>query len=415
MLDVNEIRSHFPSLGSGAVFFDNPGGSQVPKPVGEAMLNYFNTANANVHGAFDTSRRTDETITGAREAMRDFLNSSSPDEIVFGANMTTLTFHLARSLSRDIKPGDEVVVTRMDHDANIAPWLDLEEQGAVIKWVSFHPEDCTLNMEELEDILSDKTKLVAVGYASNAVGTINDLKRIVTLAHQHDALVYIDAVHYAPHGPIDVQDLDCDFLVCSPYKFYGPHMGVLYGKRKWLERLKAHKVRPSEKKPPEKFETGTQNHEALAGLTATLNFLSDVGEKYGEKPDDRTGSLSGRPLNLKRGMTVIRRYESELFNVLLEGIRTVPGIKVYGITDRERMFHRTPTLAFTSATRSPRDISIHLGKNDIYVWDGNYYALALMEWLGLEETGGAVRVGLAFYNTPDEIQRFLEVLRNFTA
>ncbi len=408
--DVNEIRSHFPSLQSGAIFFDNPGGTQVSQGVIDAVVDYYQNANANTHGAFATAQRSDVIIADARAALADFLNAASPDEIVFGPNMTTHTFNLSRALGRTLRAGDEIIVTRLDHDADISPWLALQERGAVVKWVDIRPEDCTLDMADFEKQLSGKTKIVAVGGASNATGTINDLKTIIGMAHSAGARVFVDAVHLAPHAPIDVRALDCDFLACSVYKFYGPHLGVLYGKYAWLDQLAAYKVRPADNQPPHKFETGTQNHEGIAGALAAVNYLASVGEKYGAPFASQFKSFFGRRLHLKTALAAIKHHEQDLFARMMRGLSGVPGIQFYGITDPARFDTRTPTVAFTLAGHTPREVAEMLGREDIYVWDGNYYALAVMERLGLEEHGGAVRVGLAHYNTAEEVDRFLQVM-----
>lgn len=407
----NKIRSHFPSLQGDTIYFDNPGGTQVPHEVIEAVKHYFVTSNSNAHGTFATSKRTDNVIKEARNAMADFLNAGSPDEIVFGQNMTTLTFNISRSLGRTLQPGDEVIVTHLDHDANIAPWLSLEEYGAVIRWVDINPMNCTLDMSDFKKQLSTKTKIVAVNYASNAVGSISDLRKIIKLSHSMGSLVFIDAVHYAPHGPIDVQALDCDFLVCSAYKFYGPHVGVLYGKHELLSELYAYKVRPAWNQPPDKFETGTQNHEGLAGVTAAVDFLASIGNKYVEDYASSFKSFKGRPLALKSALAAIKSFESNLCRRLVTGLKDVPGVRIYGITDPEQFNGRTPTVAFRMKGFSPHDIAEQFAQEKIYVWDGNYYALVLMERLGLEENGGAVRVGLACYNTAAEVDLFLLVLK----
>ncbi len=409
--DVNAIRAHFPSLQSGAIFFDNPGGTQVPQAVVDAVADYYRTANANTHGAFATAHRSDAMIAAARAALADFLNAASPDDIVFGPNMTTHTFNLTRAFGRTLQPGDEIIVTRLDHDADIAPWLVLQERGAVIRWVDIHPEDCTLDLADFEKQLSGKTRMVAVGGASNATGTINDLPKIVAMAHSAGALTFVDAVHLAPHAPIDVQSLDCDFLACSVYKFYGPHLGVLYGKHDLLDRLPAYKVRPADDQPPYKFETGTQNHEGIAGALAAVNYLASLGQAYGGSFAGRFPSFSGRRLHVKTALTAIQQYEQELLARMMMGLRDLPGIHFYGITDPARFDARTPTVAFTMDGHTPREIAEYLGQEEIYVWDGNYYALAVMERLGLEEHGGAVRVGLAHYNTAAEVDRFLQVMR----
>ena len=411
--DVNEVRTHFPSLQSGAIFFDNPGGTQVCQEVIDAVSDYYRNSNSNTHGAFATSQRTDEIMRETRAAFADFLNASSNEEIVFGPNMTTLTFNIARAIGRTLDEGDEIIVTRLDHDGDIAPWLALQERGVVIRWVDIDVEDCTLDLTQFEKHLSSKTKVVAVGGASNAVGTINDLKTIIPLAHMAGALVFVDAVHFAPHAPIDVQALDCDLLACSVYKFYGPHLGVLYGKYELLDQLNAYKVRPAGNQPPDKFETGTQNHEGIAGAGAAINYLASVGEKYGAPFADQAKWYKGRRAHLKTALAAIKSYENEIFHRLLRGLKELPGIQIYGITEAARMNSRTPTVAFTMEGKTPREIAEYLGRDAsrIYVWDGNYYALALMERLGLEGHGGALRVGLAHYNTAEEVERFLEVMR----
>ncbi len=412
-LDIQIIREHFPTLRSPAIFLDNPGGTQIAQAALDRIQAYLLECNANHGGAYATSRASDAIIEEARAAMCDFLNANRPQEIVFGANMTTLTFSLSRSLSRTWKAGDEIVVTRLDHDANIAPWLfAAEERGCKVHWVDFHPEDGTLNMDEMHKALESNPRLVAVGYASNALGTINPIAKIVQMAHAAGALVYVDAVQYAPHGPIDVQLLDCDFLVCSAYKFFGPHVGVLYGRYGLLDRLTAYKVRPAPTQPPEKFETGTLNHEGIAGILGVMQYLewlgASFGEAYAEKYSQR---YSGRGLRLKQAMAAIRAYEYELSRSLLDVLEETPGVRVYGLTDRRRLEERVPTVSFTLKGMHPRRVAEELDKAGIYVWDGNYYALAVTERLGLEESGGMVRVGAVHYNTQEEIERFGEAIR----
>jgi cysteine desulfurase family protein (TIGR01976 family) len=408
--NVNEIRSHFPALDTGAIFFDGPGGTQVPQQVIDAVSSYYKTMNANHEGAFPTSQKSDAMLAEAHMAFADFLNARSPDEIIFGQNMTTLTFNISRALGRALNPGDEIIVTRLDHDADISPWLALQERGAVIKWIDIHTDNCTLDLADFEKQLSTKTKIVAVGGASNAVGSVNDLKTIIPLAHMAGAVVFVDAVHFAPHMPIDAQDLDCDLLACSAYKFYGPHLGVLYGKYDLLDRLQAYKVRPADDQPPHKFETGTQNHEGIAGALAAIQYLASVGDKYGAPFAGKYPQFSGRRLQLKIALAAIKSYEKDLFIRLMRGLREIPSIHIYGITDFARFDYRTPTVAFTLDGKTPRKIAERLGREGIYVWDGNYYALAVMERLGLEGHGGAVRVGLAHYNTAEEVDRFLQVM-----
>ena len=415
--DLSPVRSQFPALqqtdaqGRPHIYFDGPGGTQVPQRVIDAMADYLVTANANHGGHFATSRRSDEMIAQARIAMADFLNASSAQEIVFGPNMTSLTFNLSRAIGRVLQPGDEIVVTRLDHDANIAPWKALADQGVEIKEADFDVEDCRLDLEHLASLITDKTKLVAVGYASNAVGTINPIGRVAALARNVGAWLWVDAVHYAPHGPIDVQSLGCDFLVCSPYKFFGPHAGVLWGRLELLEELSAYKVRPADPNPPDKFETGTQNHEGINGITAAINYLAAVGNEYGAQFADNLSRYDGRRKALKQAMQAIAVYERSMFTYLVAEVRQIPGITIYGITNPDEFNERCPTLAFTREGFTPQEIASYLGEQGIFVWDGNYYALSVTERLGVEESGGMVRVGLAHYNTREEIDRLVAALK----
>jgi cysteine desulfurase family protein (TIGR01976 family) len=329
--------------------------------------------------------------------------------------MTTLTFTLSRALGRWLNAEDEIIVTRLDHDANVAPWVALDERGVVIKRVDIHTDDCTLDMGDFEKHLSSKTRLVAVGLASNAVGTVNPVRTIADLAHMAGALVYADAVAYAPHFPIDVQALNVDFLACSAYKFYGPHIGILYGKYELLDRLPAFKVRPAEDLPPHKFETGTQSFESIAGAGAAVNYLASVGERFGEAYTSDYPSFQGRRLHLKTAMRATQASEKNLFIRLMKGLQELPRIRMYGITDYTRFDYRAPTACFNLPGKHPREVAAALGAQKINVWDGNYYALSLMERLDLEGSGGAVRVGLAQYNTVEEVDRLLQVLEQISA
>jgi cysteine desulfurase family protein (TIGR01976 family) len=412
-LDPSRVRACFPALTSPDVYFDNPGGTQVPHHVVDRMVDYLVTKNANHEGAFATSRASDALVDEARRAAADFLNAERPEEIVFGANMTTLTFHLSRSLARTLQPGDEIVVTRLDHDANISPWLLVaEDLGCGVRWLDFDIEDGTLRLDQLDGLLSPRTKLVACGYASNALGTVNPVAQIVSRARRAGAWTYIDAVHYAPHGPIDVQALGCDFLVASAYKFFGPHVGVLYGRFDLLHSLPAYRVRPAPAQPPGKFETGTGNFEGIAGLLGALDYLAWVGETFGAEHAERYRSeFTGRRLLLKQAMSAIRAHEVEMGKALLDELQSVPGLRIYGLTDPRRLDQRVPTFSFTLAGHEPRAVAEALGRRGIYTWDGNYYALAVTERLGLEATGGMVRVGLAHYNTQEEIERLGNALR----
>lgn len=420
-LDLSSYRRYFPALaqvvnGKQAIYFDNPGGTQVAQQVIDAMVSYFREANANTHGAFLTSKRTDLVIASARSAMADFLHAASPDEIVFGPNMTTLTFAFSRAFGKTLQPGDEIVVTVLDHDANVAPWLALQERGVVIRTVDVHPENVTLDMEDMRAKITNRTRLIAIGYASNAVGTINDVATIIRWAREVGSLTWIDAVQFAPHGPIDVQMLNVDFLVCSSYKFFGPHLGILYGKAEHLEKFPAYKVRPASDKAPDRWETGTQNHEGLAGLVGVMDYLALLGREYSTRysnaldADSRSALYTGRQRELKIAMQAIMDYERRLSAQLLTGLRELRGIKVYGITDQQQLAWRVPTIACNIEGHSPRELAEQLASSGVFAWDGNYYALGIMERLGLEEKGGALRLGMAHYNTLNEIDRVLECL-----
>jgi len=411
-LDLTRVRSQFPSLsqtvaGQPAVFLDGPGGTQVPQRVIDAISDYLKNSNANTCGAYATSRRTDAVIAGARAAMADFF-ACDPDEVVFGPNMTTLTFALSRSLGRELGPGDEILLTHLDHDANVSPWRALEERGVTIRFVDVNQEDCTLNMADLAQKLNSRTRVVAVGYASNAVGTINDVREIVRLAHQKGALAYIDAVHYAPHGPIDVRALDCDFLVCSSYKFFGPHMGILYGKREHLQRLQPYKLRANTNAVPNRWEWGTLNHECIAGIAACVEYLADLGRQVDP-------SVSTRRAALLAAYSAIQQHERGLVEMLIGGLLALPGLKFYGISDVAKLDRRCPTVAVRIAGHTPLDLATRLGERGIFTWDGNYYALNLTERLDVEKDGGFLRIGLAHYNTAAEVQRLLQGLREIAA
>jgi cysteine desulfurase family protein (TIGR01976 family) len=416
-LNLPQIRAQFPALNRDAIFLDNPAGTQVAQQVLDRMNQYLVEMNANVHGAFATSHDSDAMIAEARAAAANFLGASRPDEIVFGPNMTSLTFNLSRSLARWLEPNDEIVVTRLDHDANITPWtMVAEDRGCKVRWVDFDVETGELDLESLTAALEHKPKIVAVGYASNALGTINPVKKITRMAHDAGALVFIDAVQYAPHGPSDVQDLDCDFFACSAYKFFGPHAGLLYGKYDLLEELKAYKVRPAYNTPPDKFETGTKNHEGIAGTLGALEYLAWVGETFGgEYTEKYSDQWSDRRLLLMQGMAAIRAYEYEISRALLEITTQTPGVRLYGPSDPRRLENRVPTFAITVEGLTPRQVAEKLGEQGIYVWNGNYYALAVTERLGVEDRGGMVRIGPVHYNTLDEIARFGEALARIAA
>lgn len=407
MLNLAVIRSQFPALEKPVVFLDNPGGTQVARSVVERMTRYLTESNANHGGEFETSRISDAIVDEARQRMADFLNARRTEEIIFGPNMTSFTFQMSRALGKQLRPGDTIVVTRLDHDANISPWVKLaEDLRLTIRWVDFHPEDGTLNLEDFEQAMRERPRLVAFGYASNALGTVNPVAELVARAHRVGALTYVDAVQYAPHGPIDVQTLDVDFLVCSAYKFFGPHVGVLYGKYELLESLPAYKVRPAPEEPPGKFEMGTGNFEGIAGVLGALEYLEWMGKTFGGEVEESLPSqFTGRRRYFKSAMAAIRAYEFSLSRTLLDVLEEIPGIAIYGITDHRRLEERVPTVSFTLNGKNPKEVARMLDERQIQVWNGNFYALAVTQRLGLEESGGLVRVGPVHYNTIEELER----------
>lgn len=415
--DLFLIRDQFPSLNRPAVFFDNPGGTQIAKRSLDRMVSYLTMHNANHEGAFATSIESDAVLHEAHIAMADFLNAANADEIVFGNNMTTLTLYVSRSIARAWNAGDTIVVTRLDHDANASPWLlAAQDRGVQVRWVDFDVENGTLDMEDLQRALESKPRLVAVGYASNALGTINPVKKVIEMAHAVGALVYVDAVQYAPHGPIDVQDLGCDFLVCSAYKFFGPHAGILWGRYELLDSLMAYKVRPASNTPPGKFETGTQNHEGIAGVLGAVEYLEWLGQRFGDANGDADlGAYNGRRRTLKAAMKAIRAYEYEVSRLMLDILEETPGVHLYGLRDPRRIDERVPTFSFTLEGWHPRDLSERLGQAGIYTWDGHYYAVSVVERLGLADSGGMLRAGPVHYNTLEEVQKFGEALGKIAA
>jgi cysteine desulfurase family protein (TIGR01976 family) len=413
-LDLEVIRQQFPALQRPDIFFDNPGGTQIAKPSIDRINQYLIKCNANHGGAFSTSVASDAVLDEAHQAMADFYNAASPEEIIFGNNMTTLTLYISRSISREWKEGDEIVVTRLDHDANVTPWvLAAQDRGVKVNWVDFDVEDGTLMMEDLQKALERKPRLLAVGYASNGLGTINPVDKIIKMAHDAGTTVYIDAVQYAPHGPIDVQKLDCDFLVSSSYKFFGPHAGILFGKQELLEKLFAYKVRPAMNSLPGKFETGTQNHEGIAGVLGAIEYFQWIGKEFGD--GHLEGDYQSRSLVLKKAMTAIHTYELELGRALLTALESIPGLHLYGLTDPNRLEDRVATFSFRLKDLHPRVVAEKLAQKGIYVWDGNYYALNVTERLGVEENGGMVRVGAVHYNTLDEVERLKDALLKIAA
>src|SRR5580704_1173801 len=407
-LDLPWVRAQFPSLtqtvnGHPAVFLDGPGGTQTPQRVIDAISDYLRRDNANTGGAYSTSRNTDAMLADARAAMADFLNCAV-DEVVFGPNMTTLTFALSRAIGRELKSGDELLVTCLDHDANVSPWVCLEERGVKVRTADIKPADCTLDMFDLSAKIRRTTRLVAVGWAANAVGTINDVTEAVRLAHAAGAMAFIDAVHYAPHGPIDVRALDCDFLACSAYKFFAPHLGILYGKREQLQRLRPYKLRASSEQLPDRWETGTQNHEGLAGLIAAIDYIAELGRRQNPAAASRRDAILA-------AYKAIRQHEQELTAQLITGLLAIPGLTFYGIRDLARLDQRTPTVAVRIEGQTPRELATKLGERGIFTWDGNYFAINLTERLGVETSGGMLRIGLTHYNTAEEVERLLAELR----
>lgn len=415
VFDVAALRRQFPALsiedgGRPVALFDGPGGTQVPQSVIDAVGAYYRTANANHGGPFLTSRRSDAIVHEAHQAMADMLGAASADEIKFGANMTSLTFHISRSIAATMEPGDEIVVTILDHEGNVGPWKAIAaDRGLVVRTVDIRESDVTLDLATFDAVLGPRTKLVAVGWASNAVGTINPVAEIVRRAHAVGAWTYIDAVHAAPHLPIDVQAVGTDFLACSTYKFFGPHAGVLYGRAEVLGALPAYKLRPAE----DRFETGTGNFEGLAGVAAAVEYLAGVGSAYGGAGG--AGEGASRRERLVAGMHAIRRYEMNLYGRLADGLEAIPGLTLFGISDRARFDERTPTAALRLAGVGPRAVAEALGAEGIAVWDGDFYATGLIERLGLAADGGVVRVGLTHYNTADEVDRLVEALGRIAA
>ncbi len=417
-IDVHRVRAQFPALhqpvdqqGTLPVFFDNPAGTQISQQVIDAVVHYYVHANANSGGTFATSQRSDAITETARQRMAEFLNAPSAAEIVFGPNMTTLMFALTRALGQTLQPGDEIVLTRMDHDANVQPWRRMAaDHDLVVRYADIVTADCTLDMDSLEAVLTDKTKIVATCHASNAVGTINPVQQIAAMAHAAGALYVIDAVQSAPHVPIDVQQIGCDFLLCSAYKFFGPHIGILWGRYDLLANLPAYKVRPSKDKPPYRWETGTASYETIAGVGAALDYIASLGRDYGAAFKESYSGFSDTRLDLKLGMAAMQAYERELVTHLIAVLQAVDGLHIAGITDPAQFDQRVPTVVFVHEHHTPQAIAQHLADQHIYVWDGNYYAVEIMQRLGHEQHG-MVRVGLAHYNTHEEIDRLGAALK----
>ena len=411
--DAAALRARFPALsieqgGRPVALFDGPGGTQVPDTVIDAVSRYYRESNANHEGTFLTSQRSDAIVADAHQALADLLNAADPGEIKLGANMTTLTMHVARSVTAAMDPGDSLVVSGLDHEANVGPWRSAAaDRGITVHSVPIRPDDVTLDLEAFDKLLHGRPKLVAFGWASNAFGTINPVAELVRRAHEAGALTYVDAVHAAPHLPIDVQAVGTDFLACSAYKFFGPHVGVLYGRREALDALPTYKLRPAH----DRFETGTGNFEGYAGARAAVEYIAEVGRAFGAPYAGQYSALAaGRRRDAHAGMAAIRAYETTLFGRLLDGLEAIPGVRVWGVTDRTRMDERTPTAAITFARTTPEAAAITLGERGIATWWGDFYAVGPVEQLGLQPAG-VLRMGLTHYNTADEVDRLLAELR----
>ncbi|MCJ7592446.1 MAG: cysteine desulfurase-like protein [Woeseiaceae bacterium] len=417
--DLKAIRAHFPALaltdnGVRRIYFDNPAGTQVLSSVAAAMSDCLLAKSANLGGYFASSADANAVVQSARDAMADFLNAPSADEIIFGQNMTTLTFHMSRSIGRLFRPGDEIVLSQMDHDANVWPWVMLaRDLNLEIRWLPFNTETFEFDLEVLDNIISDRTRLVCVGGASNLTGTINNVKAICAKARAAGAMTYIDGVQSAPHVATDVQDIGCDFFVCSSYKFFGPHQGILWGRREVLEQLEPYKVRPAPADPPSSFETGTQSHEGFAGVAASVDYFATIGESMAEDYAGRWPQFSGRRQDIHAAMSLLFDYEKTLASHLIRGLIEIDGITVQGISDDDAMDRRVPTVSFTHELAAPAVIAEGLAKRNIFVWSGHNYAVEVARTLGIYDTGGAVRVGPVHYNSIAEIDELLGALPDF--
>jgi len=414
--DLESVRSRFPALsisdnGVRRIYLDNPAGTQVPASVADAMSDCLLKANANLGGYFASSADASQVVDSARVAMADFLNAPSQDEIVFGQNMTTITLHMSRSIGRLFEPGDEIVLSRMDHDANVWPWVLLARDLELnVKWLPFNKETFEFDLEILDGLLTEKTRLLCVGGASNLTGTINDVAAICAKASDVGAISYIDAVQSAPHIASDVQQIGCDFLVCSAYKFFGPHQGILWGRRALLERLLPYKVRPAPETIPDCFETGTQSHEDFAGVGAAVDYFAWIGNTMAQDYMDRWPQFSGRRQAIHAAMDLLFDYEKSLVEHLINGLIQLDGVTVHGITAADALRRRVPTVAFTHEFIASATIAKSLAEQNIFVWSGHNYAVEVAKTLGIYETGGAVRIGLVHYNSHAEIDELLTVL-----
>ena len=418
---IAEIRAAFPALqitddAAPRIYFDTPAGTQVPRHVIERTTRYFTEQNANSGGFFRTSAETDALLDEAHAAMADLLGASDGGEIIFGQNMTSLTFAVSRSIGRELRAGDEIIVTRMDHDANVSPWLLLaRDLDLTVRWLPFNRETFHYDLDALAALITPRTRLAAINYASNAIGTINDVNAMTSMLRDAGALTYVDAVQLVPHRLADVRALGCDFLVCSAYKFFGPHQGILWGRRELLERLEPYKVRPASNDLPVRFETGTLSHEGMAGTLGAVEYLEWLGGLVSDRADGAGGdgstdADSPRRARLRRAMSAAERYERMLTARLLDGLEANPRVRVYGITDRDDLHERVPTVGITVDGEHPDDTARRLAAENVFVWSGHYYAVEVIRHLGLESSGGMVRIGLAHYHTDAEVDRLVEVL-----
>lgn len=414
-LPIERVRAAFPSLhvrdeGRRRIYFDNPAGTQVPQQVIDRFVAYYTSANANSGGDFVTSRETMRVAEAARSRLAAFLNAPSADEIVIGRSMTALTFHMAAALETVLKPGDEILVTHMDHDANVTPWLRLAARtGAAVKWLPFDRESTRYDLKALDELVTPRTRIAAINYASNITGTINDVGAIVRRLRAVGALSYVDAVQYAPHGVIDVQALDCDFLVCSPYKFYGPHVGVLWGRREWLERLTPQKLRVSPETLPSRYMLGTAAYEMIAGTLGALEYYEWLGAQVATEAQ-RTAAGPGPACAINAAKLWMQQHEAALVLRLIDGLKTLKGVRIHGLTAADDLHERVSTVSLTVENRAPAELAAGLAAANIFAWSGDNYALDLIAWLGLAETGGVLRLGPVHYNTPDEVDQTLETL-----
>jgi len=410
-INIDRIRGQFPALsetdeGKARLYFDNPAGTQVPQMVVDRMANCMLYSSANLGGGFPTSIRAGAVVDDARAAMADFLNAPSPDEIIFGQNMTSITFHLSMSIGKLLQPGDEIILSRMDHDANVEPWkLMARDYDLKVRWLEFDTGTFEFDLSELDTLLNDRTRLLCVGGASNLTGTINDVKTICGKARDVGAWSFVDAVQSAPHILSDVQDIGCDFFVCSAYKFFGPHQGILWGRRDVLEKLAPYKVRPAPAELPWCFETGTQSHEGMAGTAAAVDYFAWVGEAM-------AGATGNRREQLKAGLELLFDYEKQLADRLIAGLKSIPGVRVLGISDPIASDRRVPTVSFVHEQHAPSDIASALAERNVFAWSGHNYALELAKALNINDSGGAVRIGAVHYNTPDEIDAVVTALQD---